>query len=163
MSSMTQVRSIKPPELHRLMKEGDVLLVDVRDPDEHTAWRIPGSLNVPLAALSEGATLPKASRVVVYCAHGPRSQTAQEILARRGIHAPFLEGGMTAWNGVYEHVSLRTSSGAEVVQLQRVGKGCLSYLVVKDGEGVAIDPTIDTNEYIGAAKTRDARIVAVMD
>lgn len=160
---MTHVRSIKPQELHRLLQEEGVLAVDVRDPDEHAAWHIAGSINVPLDELAKGAKLPAAKHVVVYCAHGPRSQTAQEILARRGIHAPYLEGGMTSWNGVYEHVSLHTNGGAEVVQLQRVGKGCLSYLVVKDGAAVAVDPTIDIHEFVGAAKTRGARIVAVMD
>lgn len=162
-ASTHQIRSIPPNELHRLRQERDVVLVDVREPDEHEAWRIEGSVNVPLSALSAGASVPTHAPVVLYCARGPRSETAQRILARRGLEAPYLEGGLVAWNGVYEHVALRTSGGAEVVQIQRVGKGCLSYLVVKDGEAVAIDPTVDVEEYAQAARERDARIVAVLD
>lgn len=162
MQPTTQPTTIKPRDLHRLLREEHVLLVDVRKRDEHRDWRIPGSVNIPLADLPH-ADLPAMERVVVYCATGPRSLIAQEILAKRGVRASHLDGGMTAWNGVYQQVSIPATDDAEIVQLQRVGKGCLSYLVVKDDEAVAIDPTIDVAEFVDAAAARGARIVAIVD
>lgn len=145
-----------------MIRHEDMLLVDVREPSEHREWSIPGSVNIPLSELAR-AELAPAKRVVVYCATGPRSITAQRILGDRGVDAAYLAGGMKAWNGVYQYVRLEAPNGAQIVQSQRVGKGCLSYLVVKDGEAAVIDPTIDVQEYIGAAKARGARIVAVLD
>jgi len=53
-----------------------------RDPETIDAW---------------AAQLPRASRVVVYCAHGREvSQRAAAELERRGLRAAFLEGGIEA-------------------------------------------------------------------
>lgn len=145
-----------------MIQKGGTLLVDVREPSEHLEWSIPGSVNIPLADLPR-AKLPSAENLVVYCATGPRSVTAQQILEERGLPAAFLEGGMTAWNGVYQHVRIETGSGSAIIQIQRVGKGCLSYLVVNEGDAVAIDPTVDVHEFVHAAHSHGARIVAVLD
>lgn len=162
MQPTTPLGPIRPQELYHKIRDEDVLLVDVREPSEHRDWKIPGSVNIPLAKLAQ-ATLPPAQRVVVYCATGPRSITAQQVLAKRGVDATYLAGGMRAWNGVYGRVELDAPSGAKIVQLQRIGKGCLSYVIVKDGEAVVIDPTIDVHEYVDEAMARGARIVAVLD
>src|SRR5260370_4820595 len=54
-----------------------------REPEHASAW---------------AKSLPKASRVVVYCVHGREaSQTTAAALNDAGIAARYLEGGLEAW------------------------------------------------------------------
>jgi rhodanese-related sulfurtransferase len=86
----------------------DFVLLDVREPDEHAAARIPGGLLVPLARLRSGPRPAEPGRaVVVYCAAGPRAARANELLRAEGFtDVRRLAGGMLAWiqSGVDETV-----------------------------------------------------------
>lgn len=159
---MQNPSALTAAELKRRLDAGQATtLVDVREPDEHAAWRIPGSRNVPLDEVLAGAALP-AGPLVLYCASGARSALAQQALAARGVRAEHLDGGMVAWNSVYD-AALVHRAEAEVLQVRRVGKGCLSYMVLSGGEALVIDPTADVEEYLALAAERGARIVAVAD
>lgn len=153
---------IEPVELKERMDRGEkVAIVDVREPAEYTGWNIAGSVNVPLRELMAGAPVPPGPLVTV-CLSGGRSEQARRALAARGVAATNLRGGMAAWNSVYDVAPVR-ADGAEVLQLRRVGKGCLSYMIVSGREAAVIDPTVDVEQYVQAAQRRDARIVAVID
>jgi len=63
----------------------DVLLIDVRDAEEHADFNI-GGCNIPLTAL-EAISIPvKEHSIVVYCASGVRSAKAMQILHSKGFH-----------------------------------------------------------------------------
>ena len=156
---------LAPAALKTMLDAGAPLLVlDVREPDEFDGWNIPGSVNVPLGDILAGASVAAApdASVVTVCASGSRSEMARQVLARRGVRALNLSGGMVAWNGVYDVARLE-AAGARVLQFRRVGKGCLSYMVIADDEALVIDPTADVDEYLRAADAARARIVAVLD
>lgn len=158
--------TVAPKQLKAWLDEGrKVTILDVRDPEEHQAWSIPGSLNVPLSELTRGASvvMPPDGTLVTVCMRGRRSEKARALLEQRGIPAKSLEGGMLAWNGVYDISTLTTSAGATILQFRRLGKGCLSYLIVSAGEAAVIDPTLDVDEYIQAADAEGARILHVLD
>lgn len=58
-------------------------------------------LRIPLSELLERAALeiPQGFPIVVYCAHGVRSQTAQQLLSQLGYQKVYsLEGGFAAWS-----------------------------------------------------------------
>jgi len=115
--------------LPRLERPDDVLLLDVREPDEFGQWRIPGSVNLPLGELaSRIAEIPHDREVVTVCAAGVRAARAAEALVSEGIEAVVLAGGMGAWAAVYDHAQSDVG-GATVVQVRRRGKGCLSYVI----------------------------------
>jgi glyoxylase-like metal-dependent hydrolase (beta-lactamase superfamily II) len=72
---------------------------------------------------------------------------------------------MRDWNALYEQATVETDDDVEIVQFQRRGKGCLSYLVgVPDaGEAVVVDPTRHLDQYLVAAAERDYEITHVFD
>ena len=71
---MTRISSA---EAHRLLSQGDVDLVDVREPAEWAGGHLPGARHVPLMSLlrAPSAHLSR-DRVVFVCGHGVRSVTA---------------------------------------------------------------------------------------
>jgi len=75
------------------------LLVDVRESHETAHGIIPGARIIPMqAVLGRIGELREAGRpVVVYCAHGIRSQSVVTHLRDRGVPARSLAGGLDAW------------------------------------------------------------------
>jgi rhodanese-related sulfurtransferase len=80
---------------------GKVLLLDVRQPEEHAESRIEGCTLIPLGELQARATaaLPDPNAdIVVYCAHGVRSLQGVMILRMLGYgNTRSLHGGICAW------------------------------------------------------------------
>jgi len=82
------------------MKEGAVMLVDVRPPEEYAAGHIAGAVSVPLELLEALLdTLPTDVEIVAYC-RGPYCQLssqALEILRAHGLRAQRLVDGFPEW------------------------------------------------------------------
>ncbi len=97
---MTEVASISAKELRDLLNKGDeILLIDVREPDEHEAYNIGGIL-LPLGnLLKEHTKIPSNKVVVLYCEKGIRSMIALQRLQQNFgfINLLNLSGGMVAW------------------------------------------------------------------
>jgi MFS family permease len=84
----------------RLNKHEQVLVVDVRSPEEFARGHVPGATNIPLAALEQdGGNIPHDAMVVTVCGKGGgRSERAAELLRKRGFSmALALCGGTNAW------------------------------------------------------------------
>src|SRR5207244_8370032 len=79
--------------------------------------------------------------VAVICGHGYSSTEAVRFLRERGFEAYSLAGGMAAWETVYLPRRLTPTRALEhVIQVDRVGKGALSHVLVSDGDAVVVDP-----------------------
>ena len=90
-------------EVLRLRREGEVRLLDVREPHETLLRGIPGAEAVPLGALEEGLPPPEtlgAGPIIVFCEQDPRSRRAVRVLRDRGIDAHYLVGGIRAFAAV---------------------------------------------------------------
>jgi glyoxylase-like metal-dependent hydrolase (beta-lactamase superfamily II) len=70
---------------------------------------------------------------------------------------------MLAWSQVFDAATIALGDGVAIVQLRRLGKGCLSYVVLADGAAAVIDPSWHTEEYTRESKHRGAEIRAVID
>ncbi|TIH35302.1 rhodanese-like domain-containing protein [Subtercola vilae] len=70
-------------------------VIDVREPDEYAAVRVPGVINIPLGQLTE-AELPDEPLYVI-CASGGRSARATDYLASRDLDATNVAGGTNGW------------------------------------------------------------------
>jgi len=143
-------------------------LLDVRTPEEFAAWRIPTSQNLPLERLLAGEgvnSIPRDRAVVTICAHGTRARQAAEHLLGSGIPAYVLSGGMAAWNTVYERVELvgALPDGSRVMQVRRLGKGCISYVIASDGEAAVVDPTCHVEHVLAVAHELGVRITHILD
>jgi len=87
-----------PEEVKRLVDEGDVDLVDVREPYEHDAGRIDGDRHVQIPELTAAAREMDPERpVVFYCRTGARSSMATQAFRASGFNAYNLTGGLVAW------------------------------------------------------------------
>ena len=97
--SPQSVDTIEASDLAERLRAGTALLVDVREPSEYHAERIPGALLYPLSTF-DASTLPADGEraVVFHCAGGKRSlDAAQRRLAGGCTRATHLGGGIAAW------------------------------------------------------------------
>src|SRR6266849_5722729 len=102
--------------------------------------------------------------VAVICGHGNSSKQATVFLRQRGLEAYSVAGGMAAWETVYVARRLTPTPSLEhVVQVDRVGKGALSYVLASQGEAVVVDPGRHVERYDTLLAELDARPVAVLD
>lgn len=87
-------------ELMRRVREGEVIVLDVRPSEEYAAGHIPGAVSVPISELKARLKeLPKGKEIVAYC-RGPyciMSIDAVELLRRRGYRAMRMEQGVLDW------------------------------------------------------------------
>jgi molybdopterin-guanine dinucleotide biosynthesis protein A/rhodanese-related sulfurtransferase len=93
-----EVPEIDVAELARLRAEGDVRLVDVREPDEYDEAHVPGATLIPVGTVPERLDeVPTDGPVYVICAKGGRSYRAAEFYRSKGIEAVNIAGGTSAW------------------------------------------------------------------
>ncbi len=94
---------IKPTDLRARLDAGEkLLLLDVRQPWEHEAAKIAGSVLIPLndlpARLGE-LVLEPGQTLVTYCHAGVRSMRAAQFLEQSGFAGVLsLAGGIAAWS-----------------------------------------------------------------
>lgn len=100
-------------ELERLLDEGTVTVVDVREKNERDSGYIAGSVHVPYRLLRDyGDEFDGGRTVVTICETGTRAAIAASLLAARGVDArPVLHGGVGAWR----------EKGHETVHFRRCG------------------------------------------
>jgi rhodanese-related sulfurtransferase/predicted transcriptional regulator len=88
------------------LREGDVVLLDVRPPEEFAAGHIEGARSIPLEELEDRlAELPAEREVVAYC-RGPFCAYAHEAVRRlqaAGRQARRLEEGWPEWRLAERH------------------------------------------------------------
>ncbi len=96
------MEQISVEDLKKRIEAGeDLVIIDVRNPDEHEKGAIPGARLLPLPELprrvDEIEDL-KDKEVIIHCQKGGRSSRACGILATRGFtHTVNVEGGYEAW------------------------------------------------------------------
>ena len=98
-ASRQESAAIDVDEAKRRLDAAEVLLVDVREPDEWQAGHVAGATHIPLGTVaSRAAALPKDREILVICRTGNRSAMAQERLTQAGFaNVTNVAGGMTAW------------------------------------------------------------------
>lgn len=101
MSAQTQSNptDIAPAELAEWMqRDGELQVVDVREPYEREAGHIAASTHIPLVELSaRAAELDRERAVVFYCRVGARSDMAAQAFRASGYKALSMEGGLVRW------------------------------------------------------------------
>ena len=95
-------KRIDVDEAKRLIDEGKVRVIDVREPDEWTSGHIPQATHIPLPQIvnnpEQSLKGDTEQPVVFVCAAGQRSAVASEVAAMLGYKEIYnLEGGTIAW------------------------------------------------------------------
>ena len=89
---------IKAAELMKILDDTNLVLIDVRQPKEQDVSMLPHALTTAGFAEKFRKGIPAGKRLVVYCTIGYRSGKYAAELARMGIKAENLEGGVLAWS-----------------------------------------------------------------
>lgn len=100
--NMNAIQTITAKEAKKLLDERkDILLLDVREPDEYEQGHINGATNLPLSQIERGKLpddiLDKKEPVMVYCRSGRRSARAAALLEQQGYTAIYDMGGIISW------------------------------------------------------------------
>ena len=101
MSDVAQpkVRDLTPEEVARGVRDGRMLLVDVRELNETAVESYPDAVVVPLSSFDPASVPdPQGKEVVFACRSGKRSVTASLAAQERGYrYDAHLAGGIIAW------------------------------------------------------------------
>ncbi len=173
---MTEPISIS--ELLQKIDAGErLLLLDVRNAEEFARWRVEGrrpvtTMHRPYFDFIEDESLldsvPRdAGEIFAICAKGDSSELIAEMLRQRGVAARNVAGGMIAYGEHLQPVRVPLDPDEakrfEIWQLNRRGKGCLSYVIRSGDEAVIIDPSRAIADYETFVDILGASIVAVFD
>jgi rhodanese-related sulfurtransferase len=99
--SSTPIPEATPEQIHRRLLAGeDLLLVDVREPEEVAVAALRDALICPLSRATEWIDrLPKERPLILFCHHGIRSLHAAAALADRGHrNLTNMTGGIDLWS-----------------------------------------------------------------
>ncbi|WP_396135988.1 MBL fold metallo-hydrolase [Bacillus sp. NEB1478] len=167
------IKALSAKEVAKRVVEGKMFILDVRNESDFSDWKIEGkgieSINRPYFDLIDGVEdvlehLPK-EEVLVVCAKEGSSVMVAEMLDEAGIKdVYYLEGGMKAWSEYLMPVKIGDlKDGGSIYQFNRIGKGCLSYLVESDGEAAIIDTARTIEAYEDFAKENGLEIKNLID
>ncbi len=148
----------------------DFTILDIRSQTEREEWFIPESsyynaydqLKAGDVTALDGLELNLNKPVVTLCGKGRLSLFAAEILANKGVETYSLEGGMQAWNNAYDTQEIDFDT-FKIIQVRRVAKGCLSYIIGSLSEAIVIDSSLDPSVYKQIAEKENWRVKYVSD
>lgn len=93
-------RTVTPLEAKTLIEtRKDLLLVDVRSPEEFQGGSLPGATLIPFWDFAKGRyNIPRDRPILLICAVGGRSLACGQLLASKGHREVYnLKGGLDAW------------------------------------------------------------------
>ena len=85
-----------------ILKDGSLVIVDVRTKGEYEEGHIPGAILIPNESITDRKPelLPDVNQVIlVYCRSGNRSKQAAQKLANMGYKKVYEFGGINTWDG----------------------------------------------------------------
>lgn len=100
-SAFSKFENLSPSHAVAKMNTTNVVIVDVREPQEFVLGHIEQAINTPLSKIKEQFGILEAHRnktILVVCQSGTRSTTACNLLIKAGFEkVSNLDGGMQAW------------------------------------------------------------------
>ena len=157
----------------KVINKEELFILDVRNESDFNDWKIEGqnieTLNIPYFDILDGVeeiidTIPTNKDVLVVCAKEGSSIFVAEMLSDVGLSVSYLKGGMKAWSEYLEPIKIGDlPNGGEIYQFVRLGKGCLSYMIVSSGEAAIIDSSRNTDIYLEFAANMGVKITHVFD
>ncbi len=163
--------------LQKIDRGDSLLLLDVRNDEEFARWRVEGrrpvtTIHRPYFDFIEDEslldTVPREQgEIFAICAKGDSSDLIAEMLRDRGADARNVAGGMVAYGEYLQAVRVPLDPDEEgrfeIWQMNRRGKGCLSYVIRSGDDAVVIDPSRNLSEYERFVAGLGANIIGVYD
>ncbi|WP_058305911.1 MBL fold metallo-hydrolase [Gracilibacillus massiliensis] len=170
---MSKVQVTTSDIAQKVIDKESMYLLDVRNESDFEEWKIEGEAfeykNVPFSEIKEDVEplakeLPNDKDIIVACAKGISAQKTADMLEKAGLNNVYpLEGGMRAWSEHLEPVKVADIEGGAIYQFIRLGKGCLSYMVISNGEAAVIDATRMIDTFKEFAEDKGAKIRYTLD
>ncbi len=166
------VPEITPDELLKSLERGEnPQVLDVRAPERVRLGHIeaPDYRNLPGSVLSRyqdprESGLDVSRPVAVVCDRGMSSRPVTAWLRGHGFEARSLAGGMLAYmNATVTREPAGLRGLDRLLQIDRVGKGSLGYLAIRQGEALAVDVGRDLSPWREALAASGARLTQVVD
>lgn len=156
-----------------VLNKRKLFILDVRNSEEYKKWKIEGenikSANIPyfnlLDSLDEAINIiPENEEVLVVCAkEGSSKMIAEQLAEKTGREFYYLKDGMKSWSEHLEKVLVYNDEKIKVYQYIRMGKGCLSYLVISGDKALVVDPSRFIDVYKNDAEAEGAKITHIVD
>jgi glyoxylase-like metal-dependent hydrolase (beta-lactamase superfamily II) len=157
----------------KVINNEELFILDVRNADAFEDWKIDGRkfeyLNIPYFELLDGVEdilpkIPTDKDVLVVCAKEGSSMMVAEMLSEAGRTVAYLAGGMKTLSEYLEPIKVGDlTGGGELYQFVRLGKGCLSYMVISGGEAAIIDAVRFTDAFTSFTDDKNVKIKYVFD
>lgn len=174
-TNQVQLKGMTAAELtKKVLSTESIFILDVRNESDFNEWKIEGNqvktVNIPYFEFLEDTDsvldkIPDNQAVLVVCAKEGSSIFVAEQLIEHGIsNVSYLMGGMRSWNEYLEPVKVgELKDGGCIYQFVRIGKGCLTYMVISHGEAIIIDAVRMTDVFLDFAKANNAVIKHTID
>jgi rhodanese-related sulfurtransferase len=132
--AIDRVHEMSPLDAKTAMDRGEVVLIDVREPAEFSAERIPGAKLMPLSRFDPASLPSNGARVVVHCRSGNRSAKAAQKLLEAGANGAWhLAGGLLAWKSAGLPVEKDARTRIDVMRQVQITAGSLVLIGVALG------------------------------
>jgi rhodanese-related sulfurtransferase/DNA-binding transcriptional ArsR family regulator len=116
-----ELSAVDRETLMERVQAGEVVVIDVRPPEEYQAGHIPGALGIPLGQLKRRlAELPRSKDIVAYC-RGPYCVLAVDavrMMRSRGLRAFRLDASVHDWRAR----GLPLATGAQQIRKSIAGR-----------------------------------------
>mgnify|MGYP001039839272 CR=1 FL=1 len=160
-----------------LQQPTNLLLLDVRNEEEFQMWRIetrhtPETLHLPYFFFLEEEEkavdqvkerVQDGRPVVVVCAKGGASDYVAERLREAGVYAINLAGGMVEWGDFYDVRPVTEQPDYRLYQVDRVARGCVSWVFISKGEAAIVDPLRYGERYVKLLEQQNAQLKLLLD
>lgn len=166
------VESIALESMVQRMSRGESFLVlDVRGKSEFQNWQIKGqslqAVNIPFFDFLENevndALAPEWSHIVLLNAEEPSARKVAERFVEKGFKVSQLLGGFFEWRNMYLHSTVIVNPSLKLIQVNRVGTGCLSYVLITGHEAVVVDPSRHAEEYLRLIERENVKLTHIVD
>ena len=96
---MSDLENWGPTRVKSALDDGEIVLIDVRTPQEYMIEHVEGALLMPMAFFSmTGLPTQNGKRIVLHCGSGVRSAKVAEKMKAAGFSLlAHMEGGFGAW------------------------------------------------------------------
>ena len=132
--TVSRIQNLSAQQVKSDCESGRITLIDVRDPAEYSAERIPGAKLIPLGQF-DPAKLPAGNRqIVLHCRSGNRSTKAAQKLLDAGHEQAFqLSGGIEAWKSAGFPIERDAKAPVSILRQVQITAGTLVVIGVALG------------------------------
>ncbi|QEM02289.1 MBL fold metallo-hydrolase [Mucilaginibacter rubeus] len=164
-------QEITATELQKMFENGkEMVVLDIRPQEQREEWQIAGSIHNNVydrliagdKTVFDNTKFDRETPIVTVCAGGKTSLIAADILNTKGYNVLSLQGGMKAWNYAWNTAEIKHTE-VTIVQVRRVAKGCISYIIGSDKEAIVVDASLEPSVYMELAQKNGWTIKYVMD